>query len=94
MNYTNPNDENHEDKAADWLACSLIFARALGFIFKEGEGIVIDATGDLKELFDNKYEKLIVYYLNEQIKVEPTDRENMQPGDWVNVLDLNGLNMN
>jgi hypothetical protein len=41
-NHLKPNEEGYQDNPQDLLNSSLIFARTLGFIFKEGEGIVID----------------------------------------------------
>jgi hypothetical protein len=47
------------------LNASLIFARALGLIFKQGEGIVVDIKGDVKLGDDSK--KVIVFSHNDQI---------------------------
>lgn len=48
MNYTRPNDPSYEDKAEDFLHGSLIFARALSYMLREGQGIVIELVGDMK----------------------------------------------
>lgn len=57
MNYTKPNDENHETTYQELLDTTLIFARALSFTLKENQGIVVDVKGDVS--LDN--EKVIVY---------------------------------
>jgi hypothetical protein len=47
-NHLKPNEEGYQDNPQDLLNSSLIFARTLGFIFKEGEGIVIDIKDEIK----------------------------------------------
>ena len=53
-NHLKPNEEGYQDNPQDLLNSSLIFARTLGFIFKEGEGIVIDIKGEVKLGDDTK----------------------------------------
>lgn len=56
-----------ENKSKDLLNVSLIFARALSLIFKDGQGIVVDITGDIDLGDDAK--KVIVYSQNNQINI-------------------------
>ena len=72
MNYTS-NDPNHEDTPNDWLNSSMIFARALGQLLNENEGIVIDLKGDMKFMPDFKVKKVIVFNSGKQIIVEEAD---------------------
>ena len=46
-NYTNPEQEGKGQKPQDLINASLIFARALGLILKNGEGIVVDVVVDV-----------------------------------------------
>ena len=46
-NYTNPEQEGQEQNQQDLINASLIFARALGLIFRDDEGIVVDVKGDV-----------------------------------------------
>jgi len=46
-NYTNPEQSGQVQDPQDLVNASLIFARALGLILKEGEGIVVDIKGDI-----------------------------------------------
>jgi hypothetical protein len=50
-NYTHPDDPQHQDDPEEWLATSLIFAKALGNILQENEGIVVKLEGDMKMLW-------------------------------------------
>jgi len=81
-NYTKPNDPNHNDSAQDWLNSALLFARTLGFILKDTEGIVIDVKGDMN--FDHlgdgeKIKRVIVFKDGESIKVmKPNNIEEIQ----------------
>ena len=42
------NQTNPTENPQDLLNASMLFARALGLIFKENEGIVVDVKGDVK----------------------------------------------
>jgi hypothetical protein len=64
-NYTNPEPGETKQDVQDLLNASLIFARALGLIFQQGEGIVVDIKGDVKLADDSK--KVIVFSHNDQI---------------------------
>ena len=62
MNYTNPNNLDHNDTPEDWLNSSLIFARSLSLIFKENEGVVVDLMGDMRFGDEGNIKKVIVFF--------------------------------
>jgi hypothetical protein len=72
-NYTNPENGETTQDVQDLLNASLIFARALGLIFKEGEGIVVDIKGDIKLNDDSK--KVIVFGHNDQIHIYKCEQD-------------------
>jgi hypothetical protein len=88
MNYTRPNDPDHEDSSQDWLNSSLIFARALGLLLEEGEGVVVDLKGDMSFPGDLDVAKVIVYSKDSQIRVLECD-EDLEEGQFVMVHDIN-----
>ena len=49
MNYTNPQDEDYNDKPEDWLNSALIFSKALSKMLDINEGIVLDLEGDMRD---------------------------------------------
>jgi len=66
-NHLKPNEGGYQDNPKDLLNASLIFARALGLIMKEGEGIVIDVTGEVDLGDDTK--KVIVFEYQNQVHI-------------------------
>jgi hypothetical protein len=66
-NYTNPEQSGQAQNPQDLLNASLIFARALGLILNEGEGIVVDITGDV--VLGNDVNKVIVFKKEEQVHI-------------------------
>lgn len=72
-NYTNPEKGETTQDVQDLLNASLIFARALGLIFKEGEGIVVDIKGDIKLSDGSK--KVIVFSHNDQIHIYKCEQD-------------------
>ena len=72
-NYTNPEPGETKQDVQDLLNASLIFARALGLIFKQGEGIVVDIKGDVKLGDDSK--KVIVFSHNDQIHIYKCEQD-------------------
>jgi hypothetical protein len=81
-NYTNPEQAGQEQNPQDLLNASMLFARALGLIFKEDEGIVVDVNGDVKLGDDVK--KVIVFRQNNQIHIFKCD-EDVEEGMAVNL---------
>ena len=66
-NYTNPEQAGQLQNPQDLLNASLIFARALGLILNEGEGIVVDITGDV--VLGDDVNKVIVFKKDEQVHI-------------------------
>lgn len=84
MNYTRPNDENHQDTPEDWLNGGLIMARCLSIMLKDGDGIVVDLKGDMTCPVDPEAKKVIVFRKNGMINIDPC-REDWEEGDMVRV---------
>jgi len=80
-NYTNPKQEGPQDPQ-DLLNASLIFARALGFIFKEDEGIVVDIKNDIN--LGEGISKVIVFKQDNQIHIYKCE-EDIEEGSVVNL---------
>ena len=66
-NYVNPEQSGQEQNPQDLLYASLIFARALGLILNEGEGIVVDINGDVS--LGDDVNKVIVFKKDEQVHI-------------------------
>lgn len=81
-NYTNPENAGQEQNTQDLLNASLIFARALGNIFSEGEGIVVDVVGDIK--LSDGIKKVIVFRYNDQVHIYKCEQD-LEEGTAVNM---------
>ena len=81
-NYTNPEQSGQGQNPQDLLNASLIFARALGLILNEGEGIVVDVVGDMN--LGEGINKVIVFEHNEQVHIYKCD-EDISEGSAVNM---------
>jgi hypothetical protein len=66
-NFTNPEQAGQLQNPQDLLNASLIFARALGLILNEGEGIVVDIVGEMNLGDDVK--KVIVFEHENQVHI-------------------------
>lgn len=88
MNYTNTNDPDYQDRPEDWLNSSLIFARTLSLILREGEGLVVDIVGDAKFQLDETVKKVIVFSREGQIVVTECE-EDLNEGQFVMVHNEN-----
>ena len=66
-NYVTPEEQGRPDQPQDLLNASMLFARALGLIFKEDEGIVVDITGDV--VLGDDVNKVIVFKKDEQVHI-------------------------
>ena len=80
-NYTNPEQGGQEEVPQDLLNASMLFARALGLIFKENEGIVVDVKGDVK--LPEDVNKVIVFRQNDQMHIFKCE-EDVEEGMAVN----------
>ena len=81
-NYTNPEQTGQGQNPQDLINASLIFARALGLILKEGEGIVVDIKGDINLGEDVK--KVIVFEYQNQVHIYKCE-EDLEEGTAVNM---------
>lgn len=81
-NYTNPEQSGQGQTPQDLINASLIFARALGLILKEGEGIVVDIKGDINLGEDVK--KVIVFEYQNQVHIYKCE-EDLEEGTAVNM---------
>ena len=81
-NQPNPQQGGQEGSPQDLLNASMLFARALGLIFQENEGIVVDVKGDVSLGDDAK--KVIVFKQNDQIHIFRCD-EDIEEGMAVNL---------
>ena len=82
MENTIPEQENGQQDPQDFLNASLIFARALGFVFREDEGIVVDVKGDI--YLGEGINKVIVFKQNNQIHIFKCE-EDIEEGSVVNL---------
>ena len=82
VNYTNPKQAGEGQNPQDLINASLIFARALGLIFKNGEGIVVDVVGNINLGLGIK--KVIVFEYNDQVHIYKCD-EDLEEGTAVNM---------
>lgn len=80
-NVTNEGQEQM-GQPQDLLNASMLFARALGLIFKENEGIVVDVKGDI--VLDDDVKKVIVFRQSEQIHIFKCE-EDVEEGMFVNL---------
>ena len=81
-NQPNPQQGGQEGSPQDLLNASMLFARALGLIFKENEGIVVDVKNDVK--LGEDVNKVIVFRQNEQIHIFKCE-EDVEEGMAVNL---------
>ena len=81
-NTTNTEGAGQGQQAQDLINASLIFARALGLIFQEGEGIVVDVTGEVN--LGDEVKKIIVFKKDEQVHIYKCD-EDLEEGTAVNL---------
>jgi hypothetical protein len=81
-NYTNPEQSGQEQNPQDLLNASLIFARALGLILKDDEGIVVDITGNIN--LGENVKKVIVFKNNEQVHIYMCE-DDLHEGTAVNM---------
>ena len=77
-NQTNPEQTGTEQmgqgqNSLDVLNASLLFARALGLILKENEGIVVDVVGEIK--LGEEVKKVIVFKSDDQVHIYKCDED-------------------
>jgi hypothetical protein len=81
-NFTNPEQAGQLQNPQDLLNASLIFARALGLILNEGEGIVVDIVGEMD--LGEEVKKVIVFEHNNQVHIYKCE-EDLPEGSAVNM---------
>lgn len=81
-NHLKPNEEGFQENPQDLINASLLFARALGLILKENEGIVVDVVGDIK--LGEEVKKVIVFKFENQVHIYKCD-EDIPEGNAVNM---------
>ena len=81
-NHLKPNEEGFQENPQDLINASLLFARALGLILKENEGIVVDVVGDIK--LGEEVKKVIVFKFEIQVHIYKCD-EDIPEGNAVNM---------
>jgi len=82
VNYTNPEKAGEGQNPQDLINTSLIFARALGLILKDGEGIVVDVVGDIN--LGEEVKKVIVFEYKNQVHIYKCE-EDLVEGTAVNM---------
>jgi hypothetical protein len=82
VNYTNPEKAGEGQNPQDLINASLIFARALGLILKDGEGIVVDVVGDIN--LGEEVKKVIVFEYKDQVHIYKCE-EDLVEGTAVNM---------
>ena len=82
VNYTNSGKAGGGQNPQDLINASLIFARALGLIFRDDEGIVVDINGDVN--LGEGVKKVIVFKQDNQVHIYKCD-EDVQEGTAVNL---------
>jgi hypothetical protein len=81
-NYTNPEQAGEGQNQQDLINASLIFARSLGLIFRDDEGIVVDINGDVN--LGEGVKKVIVFKQDNQVHIYRCD-EDVEEGTAVNL---------
>jgi hypothetical protein len=79
---TTPEQAGEGQNPQDLINASLIFARALGLILKNGEGIVVDVVGDIN--LGPEIKKVIVFEYNDQVHIYKCE-EDLEEGTAVNM---------
>lgn len=80
-NHLKPNEEGYPNNHQDLLNASLIFAKALGLMFEENQGIVVNVTGDIK--LEN-VSKVVVFLKDEKIHISECEHD-LEEGTIVGV---------
>ncbi len=70
---TNPDLQGVEQNVQDLTNASLIFARALGLILEEQEGIIVDISGDIN--LGENVKKVIVFNYQNQVHIYKCDED-------------------
>lgn len=88
MNYTKPEQPDHDDKPEDWLYMALTFSQALDCFLKEGEGVIVEPKGDALEIHPEiEAKKIIIFNDGKMIRaISALDQKDLKHGDLVNMI--------
>ena len=78
--------EKPAEQIEDFKFGSMVFAKALHHIFKEGMGVAVVLPDDVSHSAFPGVQTMIVYSLNGTIQIEPATRK-LEDGEIFNVLD-------
>jgi hypothetical protein len=76
------NQETQTDSG--WMVPALIFAKTLGIIMDEGQGIVIDLNDNTRIIGHEDVNKVIVYRKDEQVHIAPCE-DTLEQGSVVTI---------
>lgn len=76
------NQETQTDSG--WMVPALIFAKTLGIIMDEGQGIVIDLNENTRIIGHDDVNKVIVYRKDEQVHIAPCE-DTLEQGSVVTI---------
>ena len=82
------NNEQNEENLQDWLTPAMIFAKALGLILEDEQGIVVDLNEQTKLPGMEEIDKAIVFKRDNQIHISPCD-EDIEEGNTVTLKSEN-----
>lgn len=69
------NTEQDNQNQQDWFKASMIFAKALGLILDEDQGIITDLTETTKIPGFEDINKVIVFRKDNQVHIAPCDED-------------------
>ncbi len=64
-----------EENQKDWYKASMIFAKALGIILEEEQGIIIDLNDNLSIPGMDGINKVIIFRKENQVHISPCDED-------------------
>jgi|688.fasta_scaffold18066_17 hypothetical protein len=68
----------------DWMVPALIFAKALGIVMEENQGMVVDLSENMLIDGHEDIKKVIVYRKDEQVHIAPCE-EDIPEGGVINL---------
>lgn len=75
MENNTENNQEPQPTQQDWLKASMIFAKTLGFMLNEDEGIVTDLNDMTKIDGQEDVTKVIVFKQHNQVHIAPCDQD-------------------
>lgn len=76
------NTEDFNQTQQDWYKAAMIFAKALGLILDEDQGIIVDLNETTKLPGFDDINKVIVFRKDNQVHIAPCDQD-INEGDTV-----------